>query len=266
MKRRTKPFISIVTITFNCINDLRKTVLSINSQTYTNYEHIVIDGNSQDLTKEYLSSINKKNFVFISENDTGIYDAMNKGLNLVNGDFVLMLNSGDYFFNDNSLLSFVNEIYDLDQIYYAKAFVFNTDGFMYSKPQNLKLDLSKIKNFPIHQSVLIPRKYFRFRYNEIYSIVGDTEYLIRLFKLQEPIFVDVKFVSFNLGGISSHQKNIKQLRRYIFELNAVIRIHENNSKIQLYVKNLLIVIKFIVLNSIFRKFYYKLIKFLHERD
>ena len=92
-----KPLISVITIVFNDEKSIEETVSSVLSQAYSNLEYIIIDGGSTDNTlniiKEYESSID----YWISEKDSGIYDAMNKGCSLAYGSGIIFLNSGDKF-------------------------------------------------------------------------------------------------------------------------------------------------------------------------
>lgn len=96
--------ITIVTVTFNCRDIIEKTIKSVLSQYYSNIEYIIIDGNSQDGTKDIINKYINRIDTFISEPDKGIYDAMNKGLERATGDWVFFLNSGDVFC-DNEVLS-----------------------------------------------------------------------------------------------------------------------------------------------------------------
>ena len=92
------PKLSIITINYNNCTCLEKTIESVLSQTSQNFEYIVVDGNSTDRSKEIISHYaNLKLFdiIWISEPDTGIYNAMNKGIRLSSGDYIQFLNSGD---------------------------------------------------------------------------------------------------------------------------------------------------------------------------
>jgi glycosyltransferase involved in cell wall biosynthesis len=95
--------LSIVVVSLNTKNEFIKTIGSINSQVYKNYEIIVIDGDSSDGTVDEILKV-KENFSnFIIEKDKGIYDAMNKGIRLSKGEWIFFLNSGDIFYNKNIL-------------------------------------------------------------------------------------------------------------------------------------------------------------------
>lgn len=103
---------SIVTITYNADNVLGKTVDSVFSQTYPHLEHVIIDGASTDDTLQVAQDYMQRSYAasngheirIVSEPDNGLYDAMNKGLRQVSGDYVLFLNAGD-FFPDSEVLS-----------------------------------------------------------------------------------------------------------------------------------------------------------------
>lgn len=110
--------VSVVTVVYNSINVIEDTLLSVINQSYSNVQYIVIDGCSNDGTYELVCKYADKIDIIIHEKDNGIFDAMNKSLNYVEGDYVLFLNSGDRFVN-NSILSsiFENKKYSADIIY-----------------------------------------------------------------------------------------------------------------------------------------------------
>ena len=96
-KNTKKIKFSVITVTKNSEKHLEKNILSVQKQTYQNYEHIIIDGNSQDKTKKILRR-HKSRLRIISENDNGLYDAMNKGIKLASGDVICILNSDDFYY------------------------------------------------------------------------------------------------------------------------------------------------------------------------
>lgn len=103
--------ISIITATYNSEKTLKDTLESVLKQTYTNYEHIIIDGMSKDSTikivKEYEDKYKGK-LRYISEKDTGLYDAMNKGIKMATGDVIGILNSDDVYANETVLEKIAN--------------------------------------------------------------------------------------------------------------------------------------------------------------
>ena len=94
------PKISIITVVKNNKSYIEKNILSLLSQKYKNYEHIIIDGGSTDGTLEIIDKYKKSISSFISEKDEGTYHAMNKGIDLASGDIIGILNSDDYFYDD----------------------------------------------------------------------------------------------------------------------------------------------------------------------
>jgi glycosyltransferase involved in cell wall biosynthesis len=90
--------ISIITPTFNSEKYLERCIKSIQSQDYNDIEHIIIDGDSNDETKNIIKKYQNNKTIFISEKDDGIWDAMNKGLKIASGDIVCFLNSDDYYY------------------------------------------------------------------------------------------------------------------------------------------------------------------------
>ena len=90
--------ISIITVCKNAVDSIEDTLLSLYGQTYNNIEHIVIDGASTDGTLEILNKYQDKIAYFVSESDSGIYNAMNKGIKAATGDFLLFLNANDTFY------------------------------------------------------------------------------------------------------------------------------------------------------------------------
>jgi len=92
--------ISIITVVKNNKDTIEKNILSLLNQNYKNYEHIIIDGGSEDGTVEVINKYKKHIKYFISERDNGIYDAMNKGIDIVEGDIIGILNADDYYFSN----------------------------------------------------------------------------------------------------------------------------------------------------------------------
>ena len=90
-----QPLFSIITITYNASSTLPATLKSVKEQTCKLYEYIVVDGKSSDNTVELAKNADIDNCKIVSERDRGLYDAMNKGLGMANGDYVIFLNAGD---------------------------------------------------------------------------------------------------------------------------------------------------------------------------
>lgn len=102
---KKNPKISVVTVTYNCVSVLENTLKSVISQKYSNVEYIVIDGKSSDGTLNLIDRYKDHISILVSESDKGIFDAMNKAIKLVTGDWILFMNAGDTFVDDNVLAS-----------------------------------------------------------------------------------------------------------------------------------------------------------------
>ncbi len=92
-----KPIFSIITITYNAGEYITDTMKSVNEQVCHNFEHIIVDGASSDNTLFIVRQFNNPSTIIISEKDNGLYDAMNKGLSMARGKYVIFLNAGDTF-------------------------------------------------------------------------------------------------------------------------------------------------------------------------
>lgn len=115
---------SIITVCYNSISTIQQTIESVLNQTYSDFEYLVIDGGSNDGTVEILEKFNGK-LKYISEKDEGIYDAMNKGLKMANGEIIGMIGSDD-FYPSNDVLEKVAEAFEIfktDSIYGDKQYV-----------------------------------------------------------------------------------------------------------------------------------------------
>lgn len=213
-----KPLISIITINYNDLDGVKGTILSVSNQTCKHFEYIVIDGGSTDGSKEFIESQKDKIDFWISEEDTGIYNAMNKGITAANGEYLMFLNSGDYL-NNNNILSkaFEQLITDFD-IYYGDVQLIDNKKF--EKKEVLvypeKLTFSFFCNSTIiHQAAFIKKKLFLdiFFYNEELKLVSDWEFFICAICKYNVSYKKLNFIliDFDINGISSDPVNEKLL-------------------------------------------------------
>ena len=98
-----QPLVSVVTVCRNSLPQLRKTIDSVARQTFTDYEHIIVDGASTDGTADYLRQLDSPRLQWTSEPDNGIYDAMNKGTARCRGQWTIFMNAGDTFYQSDTL-------------------------------------------------------------------------------------------------------------------------------------------------------------------
>lgn len=104
--------ISIITICYNSDRFIEKTIKSVTNQSYRNFEYIIVDGHSKDNTINIIKQYEDKVTKWISEPDRGIYDAMNKGIKMATGDWIIFMNSGDNFVDNNVLSSIFDKAVD----------------------------------------------------------------------------------------------------------------------------------------------------------
>lgn len=120
--------ISIITVNFNNKNGLYKTIESVQKQTYSNIEYIIIDGGSTDGSKELIEKNAESLYYWVSEKDKGIYDGMNKGLRQATGDYCIFLNSGDFFIDNDVLSLLFNKTTWNEDIIIGRQKFINTKG------------------------------------------------------------------------------------------------------------------------------------------
>ena len=176
--------ISIITINKNNIKGLKKTINSVLEQTFTNYEYIVIDGNSDDGSKKLIQQYSSKIDYWISEPDKGIYNAMNKGIERANGEYCLFLNSGDFLYNETALEELLKSKPTAD-IVYTNQHRFGEKGERITTfPDELTFYWLYTEYLP-HNCTLFKRHLFDEigLYSEEYKIISDwLFYLIALAK------------------------------------------------------------------------------------
>ena len=205
-----EPKISIITINYNNRQGLQKTIQSIFCQTYLNYEHIVIDGGSTDGSLDYISKHIDKLSFWSSEKDEGIYSAMNKGIRNSKGEYIIFLNSGDYFFGKASLDQFFMNSNNEDLIYGNLLIEEDNATWMKSYPSVLSFSYFLKDTLP-HPSTLIKRSLFSIvgLYNEKNRIVSDWEFFVSAICKYNSSYkkVNSTISVFKLDGISSMPKN-----------------------------------------------------------
>jgi glycosyltransferase involved in cell wall biosynthesis len=201
------PKLSIITINYNNLEGLKKTVDSVVNQTWKEFEYILIDGGSTDGSAAFIESQSEHIDYWVSESDKGIYNAMNKGIKVATGEYVLFINSGDHLFNNTVVKSAEQYLVSHDIIYFNLQIIAeNNDKAIHSLPDELKFSDFFIDSWP-HPSTFTKRELFDKvgLYDENLKIFSDWKFMIMaLFKHQcSYLKVDETFSAFYLGGISS---------------------------------------------------------------
>lgn len=209
--------LSVITVNLNNEAGLKLTLDSLSRQSFINYELIVIDGGSNDrsidIIGEYEPVFNRIiRFFWLSEPDSGIYDAMNKGIDLSNGEYLLFLNSGDTLVHQDIL----NDVFSMgfsEDYVYGNLNLVNEDEILY-KNVGMKFNTPSLsdllsQHLP-HQASFIRRDLFsRFgMYDETLQIMGDWEFCIRSIILNNCSVRHMNIVvsNYDMGGISSVNK------------------------------------------------------------
>ena len=216
------PRVSIVTIVYNDSSHIESTILSVIGQSYLNVEYIIIDGKSSDgtidIVQKYMNQIDHLK----SESDTGLYDAMNKGLNTATGDYVLFLNSGDKLYHSNILQEIVDQLRDrLPDVIYGETMIIAEDGSeiglrRLKAPETLTWKSLKDGMLVCHQSFLVKRTIAP-RYNLQYKLSADYDWMLNVLRKSDYIVSTHKIISAFLDG-SISKKNIKNSLRERFKI------------------------------------------------
>ncbi len=172
--------LSIITINYNNRDGLRKTIDSIVIQTFNDYEWIVIDGGSIDGSEELIKQ-NAKHFSYwVSEPDKGVYNAMNKGLSFVHGEYVCFMNSGDAFYESTTLEKVFNEDITADLIYGDWVIQKKDSSTSVKAPETITLDFLYADNI-CHQASFIKSDIIQnYKFNENYKVVADWEIWVKM--------------------------------------------------------------------------------------
>lgn len=216
-----KPLVTVVTITYNLVESDRKRyfrqcVKSVHDQTYTNIEHIIVDGASKDGTIALIKEYATKGWLrYISEPDSGVYDAMNKGIAAAKGKYITFLNSDDFYSNPKAVELSVEALEEAAADYsYA-----NTQGIDASNGQKIDIwrgnvDLIPFGNHYCHQSMFVKTRVLKDLggFDLHYRVSADSDMMVRLVALgKKPIYVPECIVSYRSGGLSN--QHILQTRK-----------------------------------------------------
>jgi len=201
--------LSIITINKNNSSGLEKTCLSVITQTCKDFEWIIIDGASEDNSVSIIEKYSDRMTYWVSEPDSGIYNAMNKGILKATGDYLLFLNSGDFLMYPWTLEEVFNEIKTCKQadVYFSDCVHNDYDVIIYPQDINLEFFIIRMLN---HQNTLTRRELFNHQlFNEKYKIVADWYFFITELIQYNISFFHIKnniAVYFGEGGISLNKK------------------------------------------------------------
>jgi glycosyltransferase involved in cell wall biosynthesis len=202
--------IPVVTVVFNNKKTIEDTIKSVLSQTHKNIEHIIVDGKSTDGTLDVIKKYKKSISKYISEEDNGIYDAMNKGVKMCTGDLIYFLNSDDIFY-DNQVLGKVAEVFEKNRKYdyfyggVVSRGIFNSgrDNIFLKEISSHSIKMGQ--NIP-HQSLFVPKSAFEEigLFDSNLKVNGDYDFECRLIKTDKAgFFLNHLIAYYNQNGYSS---------------------------------------------------------------
>jgi len=236
------PLITVITVVYSGAKYLEDTIKSVINQTYPNVEYIIIDGGSTDGTIDIIKKYEDYIDYWVSEPDKGIYDAMNKGIDLATGQWINFMNAGDRFFNYNTIFFIYQNVKSLNSNYdivYGKVGIINEKGeidaiYGLNEKDSLK-KLKKYMSIP-HQSTFYKLEFFKKtgKYDNDFKIAGDYEILLRSYKNLQIKFLDSILSLMLSNGVSQTQitKVFKEFTRA--KLKNKDKIRATYTKIYIY--------------------------------
>lgn len=207
--RASQYLITIVIPTFNSGRRIERCLQSILAQRFSDYEIVVVDGGSTDQTCQRVEMLVREGapIVLHSEKDEGVYDAMNRGVNLARGDWLLFLGSDDELYSPTVLAEMAAHLTPNVDLVYGNVMArgassWAQDGAIYDGP----FDDEKILERNIcHQSIFYARSLFAHHggYDLTYKVLADWEYNLRIFRSARKKYVDTVVAAFEGGGLST---------------------------------------------------------------
>lgn len=219
-----KPTLSIITIVYNNVRDIERTLLSVLYQSYAHIEYIVIDGASTDGTLEVIQRYQDRLSKVVSEKDAGIYDAMNKGLALASGDYVLFMNSGDELYAPDTVENVFATAPNID-IYYGETEMYNEAWQSIGKRRHSVPEKFTWKSFRFgmtisHQAIYI-RRTLTESYDRQYELSADIDWILTAAKkAKTSVKVSGYVAKYLVGGMSK-----KRHRQSLSERFAIFTKH-----------------------------------------
>lgn len=217
-----RPLISVITITYNASATLPITLASVAEQTFTDFEHIIVDGASTDDTILIARKAGTPGLRIISEPDNGLYDAMNKGQRLARGKYLIFLNSGDKFHTPETLMAYSEAIKSKNpDIIYGDTDIVDIEGKRLgprhlSAPEILTFESFREGMLICHQAFMV-RKKIAPQYDIDYKYSADYDWCIRCIKASKPReMVNLKRVTIDYlaDGLTDHNKKASLLERF----------------------------------------------------
>ncbi|CAL1519211.1 glycosyltransferase family 2 protein [Chitinophaga sp. MM2321] len=220
--KRSSPVVSIITVCYNAGRFIESTIQSVLAQTYPHIEYIIIDGASKDNTLEVVAQYRSHIATVVSEKDKGLYDAMNKGMQLATGEYLLFLNADDTLTNNNVIEKMLSACTDAD-VYYGEAMFIDENGAElglrsvqtpHQVPEQLTWKSLKHGMVVSHQAYII-RRTLSPLYDLQYKVCADIDWMIRSLKASRKICnTHLVVAKFRVGGTSKQRQQLAWKERY----------------------------------------------------
>lgn len=231
MKKIEFTTLTVATVCYNAAEALEKTIQNVAAQTYPNIEYLVIDGNSNDNTLEIIKKYESSISNWISEEDNGIYDAMNKAIKLAKGDYILFMNAGDMFSKNTIIEDLFLEIYqnfdkekDFPNLIYGDYTVINQTFSETVRAEPLEKPWRGMKF--CHQSMLLKTNIAQKQLFSGKYVTSDFEQVYELYKKGISFYYFPKSIAnFKADGLSS--KNKIKVR---FESKEIVNKYDKSLK------------------------------------
>lgn len=232
------PLVSIITVSYNAIMSIEDTIISVINQKYPNIEYIIIDGGSNDGTVDIIKKYSNKITYWISEPDSGIYDAMNKGIMIAKGEWINFMNCGDSFY-DNSVIKtiFSNKI--SSDVIYGNTCLLLKQGNYIVGPKELTIMKRQLPFY--HQSSFVKTNLMKeFLFDTKYKICADYNFFFHLWKknytfnYQNIIISNYNLLIYSLSN-NSHFKAYCE-KQLIIEGNKNIKYYLKTGKYYIRIK------------------------------
>jgi glycosyltransferase involved in cell wall biosynthesis len=201
-----KPLVSLITVVYNGFRHIEQAIQSVISQTYKNIEYLIIDGGSTDGTLEIIKQYDDAIDYWVSEKDTGIYNAMNKGICLCHGEIIGLLNSDDFYFQTS--IEEVVRSYNVfgEGIYYGKQMNFiEYEDYCYFTIASPELAKMFEKPSIFHPACFVHKEVYKRvgLFDETYKVISDYDFLLKALEEEVPFFqIEPVLTGFRSGGAS----------------------------------------------------------------
>ena len=217
--------ISIVTVSLNSENTIKKTIESVLNQTYKAIQYIIVDGGSTDGTVDIIRSYESKftnsgiDFSWKSEPDNGISDAFNKGISMSRGEYIGFINTDDWYEHD-AVETIVTNLTNKHDLYCGDIALYDINN-NYIKIKKSRPALIMFGMYIMHPTLFVKKEiYLNYSYNTSLKIAMDYELILRIYKANFKIkYIPQTISNFKLGGVSSNILKMKKERKEVMKVN-----------------------------------------------